>query len=229
MADHPLAQDYFGRPISLPENVSGFLVWRVPSKKGGKPQPFPSLEEQLEVKVEMNEAQLLELVERPGRYRLDPVDSNGEPVAVKPCWVTLKGEAATNGEMPRPANATEWALVQMAQANCELVRITGEAHAEVLKASARHLAPQGSVFVEDGPTGRRDVAALPAKAIEDGADADFDWEKAKKVVELGGSIFEQIPKAKPAWDLLKAMITEKQTKPATPPAVAAAPNGTPTP
>lgn len=139
MASAPLARDRFERPIDLPEAASGFLVCKVPSAGGGRPRPWPSESDQLEIQLETTEERFRELIEEHpeggvGSYRLDVADTDGRPLGVS-CWFKLKVEKEGK-RGPAPRTALESAVIDILQQNRETLKVLAESNRELARANA---------------------------------------------------------------------------------------------
>ena len=87
----------------------------------------------LEVGLDVSEEGLLDLVERPGKYRLDVLDSEGAFLHLS-CWVLLK---AAGGRYPAPQSALEAVNVDLMRTFSESMQAWSASNTQIAGALAR--------------------------------------------------------------------------------------------
>ena len=87
----------------------------------------------LEVGLDVSEEGLLDLVERPGKYRLDVLDSEGAFLHLS-CWVLLK---AAGGRYPAPQSAIEAVNVDLMRTFSESMQAWSASNTQIAGALAR--------------------------------------------------------------------------------------------
>jgi hypothetical protein len=168
----PLAFNLQGDPIEVPEEAVGWRVRRLKAgDKGGAPELVYDNGRPLILPLEATAEELIERVAgRPGRYRLDPVDSSGKPVrGGVPAYSLVEATALPSVERHRPDEVTTRLLVTVEQ----LVRSQQEGMAALTGQMAQVINAMGNAVVP--PDKRRPVeyVQLPAPPQQQGG---FDWE-----------------------------------------------------
>jgi hypothetical protein len=172
-ACYPLGFSLQGDPIDVPEGAVGWRVRRLRAgDKGGAPELVYENARPLVLPLEATPEELIERVGgRPGRYRLDPVDSNGRPLRDSvPAYALIDRTANAAQEPQRPDEVTTRLLVTVEQ----LVKSQTEGMASVTGQLAQVINAMGNAVVP--PDKRRPVEYVQVQAPASAQSGGFDWE-----------------------------------------------------
>ena len=173
-----LAYDENGQPFQVPATVTHFRVRRFskPGQRGGAALVHDEDGLPLLVDVDAQPSEFREAVgSLPGRYRLDGVDSERRTVdKVPPAYLEISEPRAKRGEAggaPPPSSALEYALVaivDMARANSEALRVMTEQASGMMNAGADVVRAADSA----GMSRRKPMAELAAGGHDEDEDDD---------------------------------------------------------
>lgn len=164
--DFPLARSRVNRPVKLPEKAAGFAVYRVPSEKGGAPRPILDGVGVLEIQLGTSPEELERMVlGQPGRYRLDVIDDDGNPLDVS-CWYMIR-EGAGQGGASVGASADRELVRQLIETN----RLWAESNKEVTAALSGVLARIGGLPPLRQQEGRGEEIREAVEAALEGREA----------------------------------------------------------
>ena len=214
--DFPLARSRVNRPVTLPENAVAFTVYRVPSGKGGAPRPVLDGRDVLEIELRAQPEEFERMVlGEPGRYRLDVIDDNGNPIPRAPsCWYMIRERTETSGS--GAAVSVNAILHQLTETN----RLWAESNQQVTTALAGVLCRIGGLPLQRQGEGREEsIREVVEKAIaeelaedrEDGKPIDpEDTAKfAANVKILVDTVADAVPKVIPLIQAGKAAFSSK--------------------
>jgi hypothetical protein len=195
---YPLARDRAGRAVELPPEAEGFAVFKVPSKEGGRPQPWIEDGEPVVIGLSVTEEEFRDAVDAPGVYRLDVVDVENRRLG-RSCWVKLKPLDAS-APAQKSGGTVEIALLKLIETNTESLRIVADSNRQLADALARSRTPVAAAGGTDDLDAMREGILRRLREIEDARDEKgepFDEQAALgKIKVLSAGIKEFIALAK---------------------------------